>query len=440
MNTEDIKKMALALQAVQEASKKKMDPVGKEDDDIDNDGDEDKTDEYLHARRKAVSAAIKAKGMKEEAEQIDEKIKVGDIVRPKDGPHAGHPHAVRYKLSNGNFDIKPIGLKYHEIKYRSGPQQLNLGSGVGNESNLEKVKDKSEVEKYKKAHAKDVAKTLKKWHEEVEVNESDLSNYTIEELKDFIMSEEFEQLDEISQDKLRDYHAAAALDLKKKREKLDKGTLTSKDYKQGQNRVTGLNRSAAKMEEVEELDELSKETLGSYVKKASRNLAGREYKRGAEKDTSTANLQKSYKRDMGISKAIDKMTKEEVDEAKLTDKQVKAALSAAKAKPKDKVSLKPAPWDMKEERWPVYNRIKEAKDAHLKSATAPEAIDSKASKGEKDFVKLHGGLKGNDSGIDGAKAALQTAQSIVSKVKTAVKRPGDNSTGDKSIIKSTEAK
>lgn len=57
------------------------------------------------------------------------------------------------------------------------------------------------------------------------------------------------ELDEVSQETLRNYHAKAALDLKSKREKLDKGTLTSKDYKQGQNRVTGLNRSANKMEE-----------------------------------------------------------------------------------------------------------------------------------------------------------------------------------------------
>ena len=36
----------------------KLDPVGKEDDDIDNDGDVDKTDKYLAKRRKAVSKAI----------------------------------------------------------------------------------------------------------------------------------------------------------------------------------------------------------------------------------------------------------------------------------------------------------------------------------------------------------------------------------------------
>jgi len=36
-----------------------LDPVGKEDGDIDNDGDEDKSDKYLANRRKTVSKAIK---------------------------------------------------------------------------------------------------------------------------------------------------------------------------------------------------------------------------------------------------------------------------------------------------------------------------------------------------------------------------------------------
>lgn len=48
--------------------KEAMDPVGKADADIDNDGDVDKSDKYLHARRKAIGKAIR----KEEVEQIDE--------------------------------------------------------------------------------------------------------------------------------------------------------------------------------------------------------------------------------------------------------------------------------------------------------------------------------------------------------------------------------
>lgn len=42
--------------------KKKLDPVGKADADIDNDGDVDKSDDYLHNRRKAIKKAMKKEG------------------------------------------------------------------------------------------------------------------------------------------------------------------------------------------------------------------------------------------------------------------------------------------------------------------------------------------------------------------------------------------
>ena len=42
----------------EEIAEKKLDPVGKEDKDVDNDGDHDKSDKYLLARRKKVSKII----------------------------------------------------------------------------------------------------------------------------------------------------------------------------------------------------------------------------------------------------------------------------------------------------------------------------------------------------------------------------------------------
>jgi hypothetical protein len=62
-----------------EIAEKKLDPVGKEDKDIDNDGDHDKSDKYLLSRRNKVSKIIAAKKkMKEEAElrkEIEEEKK-----------------------------------------------------------------------------------------------------------------------------------------------------------------------------------------------------------------------------------------------------------------------------------------------------------------------------------------------------------------------------
>ena len=48
--------------------KEALDPVGKEDDDVNNDGKTDKSDDYLKNRRKAISASMK----KEEVEELDE--------------------------------------------------------------------------------------------------------------------------------------------------------------------------------------------------------------------------------------------------------------------------------------------------------------------------------------------------------------------------------
>ena len=57
----------------------KLDPVGKEDSDIDNDGDTDSSDEYLKKRRAAVSKAIKKQ--KNEAAGYVDIPALGDFVK-----------------------------------------------------------------------------------------------------------------------------------------------------------------------------------------------------------------------------------------------------------------------------------------------------------------------------------------------------------------------
>lgn len=48
----------------QDLEEKTLDPVGQEDADIDNDGDEDKSDSYLKKRRATITKAIGKKGKK----------------------------------------------------------------------------------------------------------------------------------------------------------------------------------------------------------------------------------------------------------------------------------------------------------------------------------------------------------------------------------------
>jgi hypothetical protein len=69
-----------------------LDPVGQEDDDVDNDGDSDKSDEYLKKRRKAVGSAIdkRKKKLKEATKSDDDdkeitekKVKNKVVINPE---------------------------------------------------------------------------------------------------------------------------------------------------------------------------------------------------------------------------------------------------------------------------------------------------------------------------------------------------------------------
>jgi hypothetical protein len=62
-----------------------LDPVGQEDADIDNDGDTDKSDKYLHNRRKAVGKAIKKKNVKEGFSDWRQDLSevIGDVKKNK---------------------------------------------------------------------------------------------------------------------------------------------------------------------------------------------------------------------------------------------------------------------------------------------------------------------------------------------------------------------
>ena len=72
--------MSDALKKVQQFDEKKLDPVGQEDADVNNDGKVDKTDSYLKNRRKTIAKAIK----KEEVEEVEveelEETKLGDTA------------------------------------------------------------------------------------------------------------------------------------------------------------------------------------------------------------------------------------------------------------------------------------------------------------------------------------------------------------------------
>ena len=143
------------------------------------------------------------------------------------------------------------------------------------------------------------------------------------------VKEEVEELDELSTGTRAAYRAKASEHARGLRKQLGvigqiksddedmKSTVDSvkKDIKRKlNNRITGMLRSTQK-EEVEELDEISKKTLGSYIKKASDDAARHAYMSG-KKDGDLEHAAKTTKRYRGIIKATERLTKEELEEAK----------------------------------------------------------------------------------------------------------------------------
>ena len=81
MDLHDLPDMSAAYQEVQEKAKK-LDPVGKEDGDINNDGKKDSTDSYLANRRKVIAKNLK----KEETEEVDEAMVVTNADKKGNTP------------------------------------------------------------------------------------------------------------------------------------------------------------------------------------------------------------------------------------------------------------------------------------------------------------------------------------------------------------------
>ena len=106
MNLNELPDMSDALRQVYE--KKKLDPVGKEDGDVDNDGDKDSSDKYLLNRRKAISKAIK----KEEVETVDEAVYGGTPKKTEDkrmtvtnaDKKANTPAYQKFKAGDKRYD------------------------------------------------------------------------------------------------------------------------------------------------------------------------------------------------------------------------------------------------------------------------------------------------------------------------------------------------
>lgn len=111
---------------IQTEAKHKLDPVGQEDDDIDNDGDVDKSDKYLKNRRKAIS-----KAMKEDVEQVDEisRETLGSYVS-KASDARGHRGMSTKKVDNRYAGVAKASKKLDAMnKNEVAEERVNEGAG-----------------------------------------------------------------------------------------------------------------------------------------------------------------------------------------------------------------------------------------------------------------------------------------------------------------------
>ena len=374
MKTEDIKRMAQAWNQVQEASygkkKEAMDPVDakelkgkhkdRKDKDIDNDGDVDSSDEYLHKRRKAVSKAIKGnkKGTEVETE-LDEnktaKMLHKHMLKALGKSNLPKNHQYTSAIANnGDFVVQDGGGRIagrlkkgeHDVPAKMTEGSVELDEAVhsvfiDHEGDQDRDAFKHNITLKHHGRGAGATATGKK---------KDLRKYLTkhyvgrEDAKD-AHPEVFEsvELDELSKKTLGSYIKKADKQADKAADSYSNAAVRRSDFapdtpamaknaKKFAKRDAGADLARRKLaKESLELDELSKKTLGSYINKSHRNYDKQRTKQGAaydkaartgrddDEDKGHEYGRKADQRTKGIKTAVNKLTKEAKDHGNMNN-------------------------------------------------------------------------------------------------------------------------
>ena len=116
-------------QEVLDEKKKKLDPVGKEDGDVDNDGDKDASDSYLMNRRRAVAKAMGKKTKKEEVELEEKNGLYANIHAKKAWRSPAKPGDKDYP-AKGAFKkaVRQLRKVYHSLIGEPGSTKKVVGA------------------------------------------------------------------------------------------------------------------------------------------------------------------------------------------------------------------------------------------------------------------------------------------------------------------------
>ena len=143
--------------------KEAMDPVGKADADIDNDGDVDSSDKYLHKRRKAISKA--RKGKSEDAVMHGGKGGAKSEKKEKETMSVGEGAMKRMSTGDGmdTYKKKPKDEDANAARQMKDPKKDAMVSKGGKVKVIDKDKEKDHLKKgYVRAEMNDVPKTMKR--------------------------------------------------------------------------------------------------------------------------------------------------------------------------------------------------------------------------------------------------------------------------------------
>lgn len=277
---------------------KKLDPVGKADADIDNDGDVDSSDEYLHKRRKAISKAMKSEGRKMSAKDMKNALASDKAkAQPKD----------KVSLKKAPWDMKEdrdlqenkaLIKDYQEMK-KDGKKDSNILDSL------------MSMPKYKKMSKDQMAKVIGDakrkgiFKEEVELDEAKMSDADVlKAAKALAANGKDDKTKEFGQG-LVDFHK-------------ENDSFTPDQVAGLQNIMKNAGFQMAK--EHVELDEISKDLAKRYTKaaKMDREFNDDDIDRLSKTGQSTRDMHmRNAKRTKGINRAAKRMAKEhvELDEA-----------------------------------------------------------------------------------------------------------------------------
>ena len=147
MSIDQIRKMSARIEK-EKTQKEALDPVGKEDGDVNNDGKKDSTDSYLMKRRKAIGSAMK-KRLKEERASLSEVMTDKEDDKKVTEKKVDNKITINPKLSEAVEEIGGEVLEMVEVEEMMEPKETEEKSPdiSSKERRLQQVKKQIAMKK-----------------------------------------------------------------------------------------------------------------------------------------------------------------------------------------------------------------------------------------------------------------------------------------------------